>query len=358
MIKAAFFAPMKAPDHPVPSGDRAMARALWQALEAGRINVELASDVQLRDGKGSLPRQAEIAELADAEVERLIPLGRRQAWQVWITYHSYYKAPDLIGPRVARVLGIPYIQIEATRARKRLDGPWGTFAQAAEDATDAATVVFYLTRQDEEALRAYGPPDQTIVHLRPFLARTDLPPITTGAAGMLSVGMFRAGDKLASYQLIAETLSLLETAEWQLGIVGDGPEWAAVEAMMAPFGDKINFHGALAPEDVGDLYGSAQLLFWPGVNEAFGMTYLEAQAAGLAVVAQDRPGVRDVLAPGAAYPVPQAGAKGLAARLDLLLATPKLAQHLGAEARKYLAQNHLMDAARDTLRQTIDEVLS
>lgn len=335
-----------------------MARALLLALETGGIATELASTVQLRDGKGSSARQAEIIAEARAEVARLLPIGRRQAWQLWITYHSYYKAPDLIGPEVAQALGIPYIQIEATRARKRLTGPWAAFAQAAEDATDAAAAVLYLTTQDEEALRAYGRPDQKLVHLRPFLARSDLPLVTTGASGMLSVGMFRSGDKLASYQIIADTLGLLQTADWRLGIVGDGPERPKVEAMMAPFGDKVQFHGAVDPAKMGDAYGQARLLFWPGVNEAFGMTYLEAQAAGLPVVAQNRPGVCDVLAPGAAYPSPQTGPQGLAARLNLLLAMPKLTQHLGASARRYVERNHLLDAARDTLRNTIDEVLS
>lgn len=358
MIKAAFFAPMKPPNHPVPSGDRAMARALLEALAAAEIDAQLASTVQLRDGQGSAARQAELTKIAQAEVARLLSVERRKGWRLWITYHSYYKAPDLIGPAVARGLDIPYIQIEATRARKRLTGQWAAFAQAAENATDSAAAVFYLTRQDEEALRAYGPPTQRLVHLRPFIAQSDLPPMTAGTAGMLCVGMFRAGDKLASYKLIADTLSLLQSADWRLDIVGDGPERPAVEALMAPFGDKVHFCGALDPADVGDAYGKARLLFWPGVNEAFGMTYLEAQAAGVPVVAQDRPGVRDVLAPASAYPLPEAGAKGLAARIDLLLSTPKLTHHLGAQARKYVARNHLLDAARDTLRHAIDEVLS
>jgi len=357
VIKAAFYAPMKPPDHPVPSGDRAMARALLEALAAADVDTELASSVQLRDGEGSAARQAELAKIAQAEVARLLPIGRNKAWRLWITYHSYYKAPDLIGPAIARGLGIPYIQIEATRARKRLKGRWAAFAQAAEDATDDAAAVLYLTRQDEQALRSYRSTNQKLVHLRPFLARSDLPPMTTGTLAMLSVGMFRAGDKLASYQLIADTLGLVKTADWQLDIVGDGPERPAVEAMMAPFGDKVRFCGALDPADVGAAYGKAGLLFWPGVNEAFGMTYLEAQAAGLPVVAQDRPGVRDVLASGSAYPLPQTGAAGLAARIDLLLSTPKLTQHLSAAARNYVAQNHLLGAARDTLRHTIDEVL-
>ena len=34
-MRIAFYAPLKPPDHPVPSGDRRMARMLWAALRAG-----------------------------------------------------------------------------------------------------------------------------------------------------------------------------------------------------------------------------------------------------------------------------------------------------------------------------------
>ncbi len=34
-MKVAFYAPLKPPDHPVPSGDRQLAQALLQALRAG-----------------------------------------------------------------------------------------------------------------------------------------------------------------------------------------------------------------------------------------------------------------------------------------------------------------------------------
>ncbi|WP_227271698.1 glycosyltransferase family 4 protein [Roseobacter weihaiensis] len=358
MIRAAFYAPMKPPTHPVPSGDRTMAQAILQALSLGGIDTDLASELQTRDGAGDAQVQAARHEKAAREVARLIPAGQAAGWRVWITYHNYYKAPDLIGPVVADALKIPYLLVEATRARKRLQGPWAGYAQAAEAATDAAAIVFYLTSHDSAALQAYGAASQRLVHLRPFLPRKDLPPTpTTKRKGLLSVGMQRHGDKLASYRLIADSLAALKTEGWTLNIAGDGPAHAEVKTMMAPFGKQVAFLGALRPTEMQRAYKDAALLLWPGVNEAFGMTYLEAQAQGLPVVAQDRPGVRDVLAPGAAYPDPSLGAPALAARLDFLLANPKLIAHLGAEARQHIARHHLLGPAAETLKQTIIEVL-
>ena len=45
-MRIAFYAPLKAPTHPVPSGDRRMARLLMAALEAGGHHVTLASTLR------------------------------------------------------------------------------------------------------------------------------------------------------------------------------------------------------------------------------------------------------------------------------------------------------------------------
>ena len=175
MTQVAFYAPMKSPDHPVASGDRTMGRALIAALTAGGMQVDLASDFATRDGRGDPRFQRQKITEARPEIDRATHVGRAAGWQVWVTYHNYYKAPDLIGPAVARALGIPYLQIESTRARKRLAGPWAAFAEEAEAATDAARVVFHLTARDAEALNTHRPVGQDVVHLRPFLPRETLP---------------------------------------------------------------------------------------------------------------------------------------------------------------------------------------
>jgi hypothetical protein len=347
-MKLAFYAPLKPPDHATPSGDRAMARAIIAALEHAGAKVELASRLRSREGTGDQKAQSEIAQQAQSECERLNTLGHDAGWQAWVTYHNYYKAPDLIGPPVAQALNIPYLQIESTRAQKRLGGPWHDFAVAAEAASDAADVIFHVTQRDAIALRRDAPVGQHLIHLHPFLARTNLPRQSKGHTKMLSVGMMRPGDKLASYELIAETLALLPANTWQLHIAGDGPARAQVETLMVPFGTAVTFLGKLDQPALADAYHTSALLFWPGVNEAFGLTYLEAQAAGVPVVAQDRPGVRDVLAPGQ-YPTEQEGAAGLATLVSALLSDPEKRRSIGATARAHVAAHHLLPAASKTL---------
>ncbi|WP_170399044.1 glycosyltransferase family 4 protein [Ruegeria arenilitoris] len=348
MARVAFYSPMKAPDSPVPSGDREMARNLMHAIAAQEDTVELASRLRTYDKAGDAQVQAALRAEADAEVQRLIAdLPADTA--LWVTYHNYYKAPDLLGPRVCKARNIPYVQLESTRATSRLTGPWAGFAKAAHDACDAAQVIFYHTSNDLITLERERYGDQSLVELPPFLPRSDLPPASGCEGPMLTVGMMRHGDKLASYTLLAQALALLD-GDWSLDIAGDGPARPEVEVLMAPFGSKVRFLGQCDRDALQKLYGAASVLLWPGVNEAYGMIYLEAQASGVPVVAQDRPGVRDVLSP-SDYPSVDAGPEGLAARLRTLLDDLSSRLSLGANARARVAERHLMPAATDRFWQ-------
>lgn len=176
MRRVAFYAPMKPPNHPVPSGDREMARTLMTALARGPARVDLASELQVHDSRGCAERQAVLRAAARDEVARLLDDPDIARADIWITYHTYYKSPDLIGPEVCRALALPYMQIESTRAKRRLSGPWAEFAQAAEAACDAAGAICYLTALDLITLERDKTPEQRLVHLRPFLPTAGLPP--------------------------------------------------------------------------------------------------------------------------------------------------------------------------------------
>lgn len=334
-----------------------MARNLMKAIAAGPATVDLVSDLRVHDSDGDPDKQTQFRALAKAEATRLTHELAANNTRLWVTYHSYYKAPDMIGPAVARVLDIPYIQIESSRAKSRLSGPWSEFAALAETASDAADLIFYLIQLDLMTLKRDQSKQQKLALLRPFLPISSLPTTTYRADGpMLAAGMMRKRDKLASYALIAETLSNLSTPNWQLNIAGDGPTRPQVEALMAPFGNRIHFLGQLDRDGMNAAYSAASVFFWPGVNEAYGMVYLEAQAAGLPVMAQDRDGVRDVVLPGA-YPLPKDGAQALACNLDQLLADPKMRSLRSASGRAMIAENHLIGAATHSFWSAVRPLL-
>ncbi|CAO3361332.1 glycosyltransferase family 4 protein [Azospirillum melinis] len=362
LSRIAFYAPLKPVDHPIPSGDRQMARLILRAL-AATGPVEVASGLRVYDGAGDPAAQSRLTAAAAAECDRLLSLyaaepERRPA--LWLSYHVYYKAPDLIGPVIARRLAIPYVVVEATRARKRLTGPWSAFAAAAEAAIEAAALVLCVSARDRQAVEAYGPPGQQVAMLPPFLDL--LPAIKRGEPGspprLLTVAMMRPGDKLASYRLLADSLSLLTARPWTLDIVGDGPAAQDVAALFAPFGPRVTLHGACAPADLAGHYRTADLLVWPGLNEAFGMVYLEAQAQGLPVLAIDNAGTGTVIRDGVGGrltgPTPQEFAAALAA----LLADPPALRDLGRSARAHVEAHHALTAAAERLRGLLTGLLS
>ncbi|MEL7164754.1 MAG: glycosyltransferase family 4 protein [Pseudomonadota bacterium] len=350
----AFYAPLKAPGHPVPSGDRAMARALLSALACGGYAVECASDLRLFDGKGDTDTQDALSKKAAAEAQDII--DRAPDWQLWLTYHNYYKAPDLIGPRVSGALNIPYLQIESTRARKRLAGPWARFATAAEAASDAAHTILYFTERDAETLRRDAPKGQVLTHLPPFLDCANVPAPSDLSGPLLTVAMMRKGDKTASYTLLAEALTRVpDSVPWRLDIAGDGENAPEIKDLFAPFGDRIAFLGALDADALADKYAHARALVWPGVNEAFGMVYLEAQAAGVPVIAQDRPAIREII--DTDQPSTAGGPAALAARIAEIWSNDTTARETAAAGRRNIVRTHLRPHATATLRAAIEAAL-
>src|SRR5687767_2980513 len=116
-MRIAFYAPLKPPDHPTPSGDRRVARVLIEAVRFAGHQPFVASRLRSYDGAGDPFRQARVALIGRGAAERLLQRWDRQpaaAPELWLTYHLYYKAPDWLGPRVSAALGIPYVIAEAS----------------------------------------------------------------------------------------------------------------------------------------------------------------------------------------------------------------------------------------------------
>jgi glycosyltransferase involved in cell wall biosynthesis len=366
-MRIAFHAPLKPPDHPVPSGDRRMAQLLMAALAARGHQVSLATRLRSFDGAGDARRQARIAALGARVAARLI--GRHAAAepsqrpQAWLTYHLYYKAPDWIGPRVAAALGIPYVVVEASLAAKRAQGPWRDGHAAVLDALGRADAVVSFHARDEVALRDAVAGPERLHRLKPFL---DADPFAAAADArgahrariaaelgldpdmpwLLAVGMMRPGDKLASYRLLAAALTACAGRPWTLLIAGDGPARRAVETAFAPLATRVQMLGACAPLRLTALCAAADLFVWPAINEAWGMALLEAQAAGLPAIAGDAGGVGEILRDGrTGWLVPAGDVRRFAHALGIALDDPATRRAFGAAARATVAAEHGLDAA-------------
>ncbi|MBT5047872.1 MAG: glycosyltransferase family 4 protein [Rhodospirillaceae bacterium] len=360
-MRIAFYAPLKPPTSPRPSGDRGMARALMAALELAGHEVTLASLFRSRDATGDADRQRRLRQLGERLAARYLARNATQRPDLWFTYHVYYKAPDWIGPLVSRALDIPYVVAEASHAPKRAGGNWAIGHAGAEAAIRTADRIVGINGANAPCVLPLLDDPARLTPLAPFLdtaaftiSRRKTPAIDGGPL-LMAVAMMRAGDKLASYRVLADTLTTLADRPWRLEIVGDGPARAEIETLMAPLGpDRVRFLGQRAAGDMPALLAEADICVWPAINEAYGMALLEAQAAGLPVVAGDAGGVSEIVQHGVTGLLAAAGdADALAAALNSLLADPSRRDTMGRAAMDKAARQHSLETAARRLDDII-----
>ena len=351
--------PLKPPDSDVPSGDREMARGLQRLLRRLGHRVVMPALSRVEPGVPAADDHLSLERAARRQAGRLIarwralPARHPERFDLWFTYHCYYRKPDWLGPIVSRALGIPYVVVEASHAPRRAMGSTRLGHRAVERALAAADLVLTVNPRDMAGVRTRLHPGARQRWLPPFI---DTAPFRDAARPandpplLLAVGMMRTRDKLASYRVLAEALGQLADRPWQAVLVGDGRERAEVEALMAPLGARVRFAGAKPHADLPALYGAADLYVWPAINEAYGMAFLEAQAAGLPVVAGRTGGVPAVVADGVTGLLSPVGdAAAFAGAVARLLDDPDLRARMGAAARRRIASQHDESAAAHAL---------
>jgi glycosyltransferase involved in cell wall biosynthesis len=395
-MKIAFYAPMNAPDTGA-SGDRSLARLFMSALRQLGHEVEVAARSSTYGATpGELRRKLLMAHLeagviiardgrASSDPSGLIegtPIGISRASgsdaiqkkpkvpdvtpDLWFTYHVYYRAPDVIGPRVSRVFDIPYFVAEASDAPKHETGEWAAAYHLAHNAIAQADRVFSLTAHDRACLAKFVDPER-LIDLPPFIevdpfrawrgrqnaarARLRTQGIDLEGPVLVTVGMMRHRKKLASYEMLAEALSMIADRPWTLLIVGDGPARADVEAAFAKFeSGRVRFVGKRAPDEMPLLFAASDLYVWPGVEEAFGLAFLEAQATGLPAVAQDTRGIPSVVERGVTGVLtPVEDTKAFAEAVAALLGDPPRCAQLSAAAIARIDSRHTLEHAKTIL---------
>lgn len=358
----AFYAPLKSADHAVPSGDRLMARSLIKCLQACGYSVETVSQLRTRfSDPDDEAANTQLLANAEQEIERIKLLWQQSGPPAcWFCYHPYYKSPDLIGPTLCDAFDVPYVTAEASYSQRRSTGIWAHTQSTVLDAVNKASVNLYFTERDKLGLQE-GAPTATLAKLAPFIfpTNTEEHKQPVQPYQLQAVAMMRSGDKYESYQQLAEALFIIQELPWVLHVVGDGEMESQVHTLFDKFpAEKIKWHGKKPSEDVSRFYDDGYLYVWPGCGEAYGLAYLEAQAAGLPVVAFRTAGVPEVVEHQySGVLVDDKDTSAMANAIAHLLTDRDEHQRLSRNAKQHVMSNHSFEKACDTLGKILQKVI-
>ncbi len=365
-MRIAFYAPIKPPDHPIPSGDRLIAGNLIAAMKLAGFGVHLASRYiaysKRSDEEVMIKRKTGALEEAAALIAKYhsMPLDERP--EIWVTYHPYCKAPDWVGPILANALAIPYVTVEAAKTGQ--GDEWLAWRKEAQAGIRLADRHLWFKPTDRDYLVKILGSNERLCHLSPFVDLDNIEetqPVQLpkhwdrDTPVLITVGMMRKGKKDRNFYLLAEILKDMQDIPWNLVVVGGGPEEHAVKDTFSTISqERIHWCGQVPSIEVAGWMKAADIFTWPGWREPIGMVYLEAAAQGLPTVAFDNMGVPLVV---------RHGETGLLAVFDdlpsyrshltKLLLDKKLASQMGVKAREFVVTSRSMNNTVAQLRNCL-----
>ncbi|MBE30594.1 MAG: glycosyl transferase [Acidiferrobacteraceae bacterium] len=371
-MKIGFYAPMKAPDYPSPSGDRTIARLLIEAMTQAGHDVRLMSQHRSIDIGGDLENQGKIREQSASEVARILDQlpHHSNSIDLWFTYHLSHKAPDWLGPEVCEEFGIPYVVAEASYAPKQKNGPWREGLSSVETALGHAAGIISLNPRDHECIQPFLKLKAKQLSLLPFTHENALPSDRRGQLKqelgrkldtdseqpwLVTVAMMRRGDKQRSFSMLAEALDVVTDLAWRLIIIGDGEAAQEAKDAFASLGqERVYFAGQLTTDKVHPYLNAADIFVWPAINEAFGMSLLEAQGHALPVVAGHTDGTATIVQDEHTGILTEPeNTAAFSQALRRLLQNSELREHMGQNARQKFLSCHTLKSAS----QKIDTLL-
>jgi glycosyltransferase involved in cell wall biosynthesis len=290
------------------------------------------------------------------EKKRVVRRFTRNNIDIWFTYHTYYKAPDLLGTYASRKLNIPYVifqGIYATKRRRRLKTLPGFILN--RKALSVARHVFTNKTVDWINLKRLLP-ENRLSYLLPGIQPADFQfdgvvrqtlrdqwnvgddPVVFSAA------MFRADVKTEglAWAIRACGELLRRGSSLRLVIAGDGKQRDNLKRLAAgQLGERVLFVGKIPRNEMYRYYSACDLFVFPGIRESLGLVFLEAQACGLPVVAFDNAGVPEAVMDGSTgLLVPAFAARAFEEAIERLLKDSELRRKMGRAAQSYVRQKH------------------
>jgi glycosyltransferase involved in cell wall biosynthesis len=292
---------------------------------------------------------------------------------LWLTYHSYYKAPDLMGASAAKQMDIPYVIFQGIYSTKRRRA-WKTRPgfYLNRHSLRAARHIFTNKKLDFLNLKRLVP-QHKVTYIPPGLIPDDF----TFAAGaraeirrklhlsdepvVFSAAMFRPDVKTEGLTWVIRTCGELYRRGHPLWLViaGDGKEKDKLKQLgEAHLPQRIRFVGHIERREMHRYYSAGDLFVFPGIRESLGMVFLEAQACGLPVVAFDNAGVPEAVQNGVTgLLVPAFDASAFEEAIARLLNDSHLRRQMGQAAQSYVRQKHDLNRNYQTMERVLQDLV-
>jgi glycosyltransferase involved in cell wall biosynthesis len=150
----------------------------------------------------------------------------------------------------------------------------------------------------------------------------------------------RLAEQKGHRTLLAAVPRVLERhPETRFVIAGEGELREELEQLAEPFGESVALVGN--EPNVPDLLASLAVFAFPSLYEGFGLAVIEAQAAGVPVVATPVGGVRETVVDGeTGFLVPVGNADALAERICFCLDHPDEARRVSEAARRRVHERY------------------
>jgi len=351
-MKIAYYMPFKPLDHANPSGDLVTGTELHNYLADHGHDITLASRLRCR---WIYYHPLTMLKLL-REQKRILRDAHPTPPDLWLSYHSYYKAPDLLGPLCSKKLGIPYVifqGIYSTKRRKQLKTLPGFLLN--KKVLQVADHVFTNKKRDLTNLKRLLPDSRLSytapgIHPRVFEFSADWRErlrqkwAISDETIVMTVAMMRPGVKTRGIDTVIDACSELvqRGLSLRLIIAGDGSSrerLARKAAALLP--GRALFTGKIARAELYRYYSAADIFAFPGIEESLGMVYLEAQSCRLPVVAYGDWGGGEAVVQGQTGLLsPAAEPSRFTDNIHYLLEKTEKRQALATHASEHIRRNH------------------
>lgn len=178
---------------------------------------------------------------------------------------------------------------------------------------------------------------------------------------VVTAAMFRPDVKTRGLAWMIRTLGALRErgVDFILAIAGDGSQRQRLERLaQAHLPGRVRFAGRIPRSEMYAFYSAGDVFAFPGINEALGMVYLEAQCCGLPVVAFDNAGTPEViLRDQTGFLVSFQDGPGFVGAVERLLSDADLRREMGRAAARYVRSRHDLNANYGAMERMLEEMV-